>query len=724
MSRRERYLADPEIDVVTGVCPHDCPDTCAWQVAVRRDDRRAVDIWGHPDQPLTRGGLCTKVDRYLDRTYHPDRLQTPLRRHGPKGSGEFVPISWDEAITEVAARLGRVIEDHGAESVMQYSYAGTMGLLQGEGVDQRLWNALGVSRLARTICAEAGSVGYRYTIGRSAGVDPLDLEHAELVLIWGSNTLTSNLHLWPVLLRARKRGAKIVVIDPARTRTARAADDWIAIRPGTDAALALAMMHVLIRDDLVDHDFIARGTVGFEALAERVEAWTPARAAEITGVPAARIEALAKAYGAASPAAIRVNYGLQRHRGGGMAVRSIACLPALVGAWRHRGGGCLLSTSGAFETDKRTLARPDLLEGRAPRTFNMVRLGDALSLDSVVRARALHHPRPADPTPTAADAGAAVHALVVYDSNPLAVCPDQNAVRRGLEREDLFTVVLEHFQTDTADYADLVLPATTQLEHFDVHGAYGHLYVSLNRPAIAPVGASLPNSEIFRRIARAMGRTEPCFSQDDEAILRELVEAQRAPAWAGVTWARLEAEGFVRLDVPSPYLPYADGVFPTPSGKCELFSSRMAEDGYDPLPAYTPPAALDEYEDARQDGRDGGTLLCISPPAHGFLNSTFVNVERLARREGRPRVTLHPHDAAARAVSDGDAVTVANDYGALELEARVSEDIVQGTVLVPGVWWAKLSPGGQNINAVTSQAETDFGGGATFYDTRVQVRPV
>jgi len=687
-------------------------------VATRRSTGEAFDIWGDGEQPLTRGGLCTKVDRYLDRTYHPDRLKTPLRRSGPKGSGRFEPISWDQAIAEVAQGLERVMAEHGAEAVLQYSYAGTMGLLQGEGMDQRLWNALGVSRLARTICAEAGAHGYRYTNGKTIGMDPLDFEHADLVLLWGTNTLTSNLHLWPVILRAKKRGAQVIVIDPAQTRTARAADRWIPIVPGTDAALALALMHVLVRDGHCDLDYLERAAVGFDALRVRVAAWTPERAAAITGVPPAEIERLASVYATAKTPAIRINYGLQRHRGGGMATRTIACLPTLVGAWQRQGGGILLSTSGAFDLDRRSLHRPELLGDRNPRTINMIRLGDALDLDPTTRARALYHPRPADPTPTAADAGPSVHALVVYDSNPLAVCPDQNAVRRGLAREDLFTVVLEHFATDTADYADIVLPATTQLEHLDLHTAYGHLYVTLNRPAIAPVAEAQPNSEIFRRIAHALGRTEACFEQTDEQVLRELVAAQTSAPWRGIDWARLELEGFVRLELPRPFLPFAEGRFPTPSGKCELYSETMAAHGYDPLPTYLAPAHRDETSPKP----DLHPLVFISPPAHGFLNSTFVNVERLARREREPRLWIHPDDATARGLGTGDVAEAFNDNGAFQATVLVTDAIVPGTVLAPGVWWAKLSPGGQNINTVTSQAETDFGGGATFYDVRVQVR--
>ncbi len=468
-----------------------------------------------------------------------------------------------------------------------------MGVLQGNGMASRFFNRLGASELAQTICSEAGVEGYKYSNGRTTGMDPQDFARARLILLWGTNTLTSNMHLWPFVQQARKQGARVIVIDPARTRTAKAADEWLPIRPGTDGALALAMMHVIVNEDLFDADYVELGTVGFPQLVERVQQFGPAWAAEITGIPAERIVRLAREYATTQPSAIRLNYGLQRHAGGGMAVRNIALLPALVGAWRQRGGGAMLSASGAFHLDKRVIERPDLR--RSPtRTINMIRLGDALSLDAEQLARAHHHPRPIDPVPTPVEAGPPVKALFVFNSNPAAVAPDQSAVLAGLQRDDLFTVVLEHFQTDTADYADYLLPATTQLEHWDILKPYGHLYLSLNRPAIAPVAQSLPNSEIFRRLAQAMGYTEPCFQQSDETILQEFIAAQTHPSMDGITWERLLDEGFVRLNIPDPYMPFAEGEFPTPSGKCEFYSQRMADDGYDPLPAWTPPKVMIE----------------------------------------------------------------------------------------------------------------------------------
>ncbi len=731
MSKFAQYANDPSINIVTGACPHDCPDTCTWQVAVERQSGRAVDIWGHADHPVTQGRLCGKVDRYLERTYHPGRLTTPQRRVGPKGSGQFEPISWETALAEIAARLQDVIATHGAESVMPWSYSGTLGQLQGEGMAARFFNRMGASKVARSICSEAGFEGYLYTMGAAEGMEPEAFAHARHILIWGSNTLTSNQHLWPFITDAQKggaqkAGARVIVIDPAETRTARAADEWIAIRPGTDGALALAMMHVIIGEGLHDADYVARYTLGFDALAARVAEWTPARAAAITGIPAERIAALARDYATAQPAAIRVNYGMQRHYGGGMAMRTITCLPALVGAWKHLGGGMQLSSSGAFRhMDKRGLQRPDLLAGRTPRTITLHRIGDALSVEPAVRARALYHPVPAMALPTAADAGPAVHALIVYNGNPAAVAPDQAAVTAGLRRDDLFTVVLENFATDTADYADYLLPATTQLEHMDLHRAYGHLYLGLNQPAIAPLGESLPNSEIFRRLAAAMGYDDGCFRESDAQILRALVEAQTHERFAGITWQRLQDEGFVRMNVPQPWLPFAEGNYATPSGKCEFFSQRMADDGYDPLPTWTPPHWAETIAPNAEEGSlPAGAFVCISPPAHSFLNSTFANLERFMQREDRPLLQMHPTDAAACQVADGDMVRVFNQRGAVELPVVVTARVVPGTVLAPGVWWAKHSPGGGNINQVTAQDEADMGAGALFYDAVVQVERV
>ena len=701
MGKRER------LTYIAGACPLDCPDTCAWLVGVD-DSGRAVEMRGHPNHPITRGALCAKVSRYLERTYHPDRVLQPLKRVGPKGSGQFKPITWEEALSEIAARLSDIVARYGSEAVLPYSYSGTLGALQNGSMDRRFTHALGASRLARTLCAEAGYNGYVYTIGATVGTAPEDFAHAKLILLWGTNTLTSNMHLWPFVLEARHRGARVIVIDPVRTRTAQHADEWIPIVPGTDAALALGMMHVIVRDGLWDEEYVRQHTLGFDHLRERLEEWPPERAAVITGIPAQRIERLAREYATTRPAAIRINYGMQRHGGGGMAVRAITCLPALVGSWREQGGGVLLSTSGAFPLNREALKRPDLMP-HPTRVINAARLGDALSLEVWARARAVMWGSPEVP----------VQALIVYSGNPAATNPDQNAVIRGLAREDLFTVVIDHFITDTADYADIFLPATTQVEHWDLHTAYGHYVLALNRPAIAPLGESKPDTEIFRLLAQRLGLEHPAFQDSDEDLIRQALQVDH-PWMEGITFERLMEEGFVALNLPRPFLPFAEGKFFTPSGKCEFYSEAAARDGFDPLPTFHPPH---EVPIPTNGQRRNGRLALLSPSAHYFLNTNFANVERMVRRQGEIRLLIHPQDAAARGIGDGDWVRVWNERGALRLRARVSEDVRPGVCYVPSVWWRKFAADGQSVNVLTSQAEADMGGGATFYDVAVNVEP-
>jgi anaerobic selenocysteine-containing dehydrogenase len=662
------------------------------------EDGRATRVAGDPEHPFTKGFLCAKVNRYIERTYHPDRITHPLKRTGPKGSGQFRTISWDEALHEIAERLGNIAQsEHGAQAILPYSYAGTMGLVQSSSMDRRLFHTLGASKLDRTICSMAGTVGMRMTVGASVGADSEGVPESDLVLLWGTNTLTANPHLWPFILKARERGAPIICIDPIQTRTAMQCDEWIPIRPGTDAALALGMMHVIYERGLEDTDYIEKFTLGASEMRARAAEWTPARTAAVTGLPQETIISLAERYGRARAAFIRVNYGLQRHAGGGMAVRTIACLPAITGHWRHAGGGVQLSTSANFTFNKATLERPDV--GPATRTINMIRLGDALTL------------------PDAGVGGPPVNALVVYNSNPAAVAPDRNAVLRGLAREDLFTVVLEHFRTDTCDWADIVLPATTQLEHWDIHFAYGHHYVSLNQPSIAPIGEARPNSEIFRQIAAHMGLTDPMFQDDDVTLIRQALDSQ-TPKLQGVNFEELVERGWMRLNVPTPYLPYADGAFSTPSGKCEFYSERLAAMGLDPVPTYIPP-----YESPERDPAlvKRYPLTLISSPAHTFLNSTFVNVTSLRRQAREPEVLLHPADAERRAIGAGATVTVRNDRGAFLARARVEPTIKEGVVWAPSIWWGKLTADGANANQTTSQLETDLGHGPVFYDNQVEV---
>ena len=684
--------------VIRGACPHDCPDCCATLTTV--ENGRATRIQGDPDHPFTQGFLCAKVNRYLERTYHKDRLTVPLRRTGPKGSGQFEPASWDEALTDIAAKLNAIrASSDGPESILPYSYAGTMGYVQGESMDRRFFNLIGASQLDRTICATAGAAGMQMTVGANVGADAEGLPWSDLVLLWGTNTLTANPHMWPYVTKARENGATVICIDPIRTRTADQCDEWIGIRPGTDAALALAMMHVIFAEGLEDADYIDRYTIGGDQLRDRAKEWTPARAATLCGISEAAIISLARRYGRAKAAFLRINYGLQRHGGGGMAVRTLACLPAVCGHWRRPGGGILLSSSKSFQFNKDALARPDLATGPT-RTINMIKLGEALN------------------SPDAGVGGPPVKAFICYNSNPAAVAPDRSAVVKGLAREDLFSVVLEHFQTDTADWADWILPATTQLEHWDVHFSYGHLYASLNKPAIAPMGEAKPNTEIFRLIAAKMGLEHPALKEDDVAIIKGSLTTT-SDRMKGVTFDSLADNGWVRLNVPRPFVPFAAGNFPTPSGKCEFYSERLKAMGMDPLPTFTPPH---EFPETTPVLAAKYPLQLISSPRHQFLNSTFVNIESL-RRGAAPEIVLHTVDAAERGIVEGMRVVVANDRGYFTGIARVGDSVREGVANAPSVWWTKLAPDGKNANDTTSQLETDLGRGPVFYDNLVEISP-
>ena len=674
--------------VVRGACPHDCPDTCALVTTVQ--DGRAVKLQGNPDHRHTAGVLCTKVSRYIERNDHAERLTQPMRRVGPKGAGRFEPVSWDVALDDIADRLAR-LSCNSSDTILPYSYAGTMGLVQGESMDRRFFHQLGASFLDRTICSTAGGDALVYTLGGKVGMRVEFFAEAKLILIWGSNSIASNLHFWRHAQAAKRAGARLVCIDPRKTETADKCDEHIALLPGTDGALALALMHELIAYDWLDHDYIAQHTLGWEALRERVLQWSPERAAAVCGVPAQQIRDLARAYGTTKPAAIRLNYGMQRVRGGGNAARAVACLPALVGAWRDRAGGLLLSASGQFPVDRAALQRPDLLAGRRPRTVNMVRIGDALLGDA-----------------DALSGGPPIEAVVVYNSNPVAVAPESAKVVAGFAREDLFTVVLEQFQTDTADYADYLLPATTQLEHWDIHTSYGHTDVLLNRPAVAPRGQARSNAWVFRELARRMGFDDPCFQDDDEALCRQ------AFAPGAIDWAALESQGFA--SVPLPEAPYANGGFPTPSGRVEFFSERLAAQGLDGLPDHLP-----NHEPAGSS--TDYPLAMISPPARNFLNSTFVNVKSLRAIEGEPLLEIHADDAVARGIADGAMVRVFNGRGEHRCRAEVSRRARPGVVHGLGIWWRKLGVDGTNVNQLTSQRLTDLGRGPTFYDCLVQVEP-
>ena len=677
--------APAELQVVHAACPHDCPDTCSLQVTVAGG--RAVRVAGNPQHPNTQGVLCTKVSRYVERTYHPERVLQPLRRVGSKGEGRFEPVSWDAALADIAARL-QAIAARDPQAILPYSYAGTMGLVQGETMAMRFFHRLGASRLDRTICSSAGGEALAATYGGKVGMQTRFFAESRLILIWGSNSIASNLHFWTLAQQAKRDGAKLVCIDPRRSETAEKCHQHLALRPGTDGALALGLMHELVRNDWLDHDYIARHVDGWPALRERALQWPPERAAATCGITADEVRQLARDYGTTRPAAIRLNYGMQRVHGGGSAVRLVALLPCLVGAWRQRAGGLLLSSSGWFARarDDAALQRPDLLAGRRPRTLNMSTIGDELL-------------REASPS-----FGPRVQALVVYNSNPVAVAPESRKVVAGFAREDLFTVVLEHFLTDTADFADYVLPATTQLEHWDVHGTYGHTDVILNRPAVAPLGQARSNAEIFRALAARMGFDDPCFADSDEALARGAFKAEQ------VDRERLLEHGWAPLPIAD--APFADGGFHTANGRAQADPPGLGVADHVP-----------NHESAERTPELAARypLAMISPPARHFLNSTFVNVKSLRSVEGEPLLEIHPDDAAARGIESGQTVTVFNDRGRYRCKAEVSVRARPGVVNGLGIWWRKFGLDGCNVNELTHQRLTDIGRGPTFYDCLVDV---
>ncbi len=676
-------------EVRHSVCALDCPDACSLLITV--EDGRGSRLRGNPEHPITQGFLCGKVAKYLDREYSPHRLLYPQRRVGAKGEGRFERITWDEALDEITSKLGAISGEFGPEAILPYSYAGTMGLLNGSGMDRRFFHRLGASRLERTICSAAGSVGLTQALGVRYGTEPEQFRHSKLIIAWGANILGTNVHLWPFVVEARRNGARFYCIDPHENRTARLADRHFFIHPGSDAALALGLMHVIIGENLHDAEYVERYTLGFADLAAKARDYTPERVEALTGVPRNDIVSLAREYAATRPAVIRLNFGVQRSERGASSVRTIAYLPALVGAWKDVGGGLQLSTSQAFQLNRAGLERADLHErsplGRESRSVNMALLGQALT-------------ELKDPP---------VKAMVVYNSNPASIAPDQNLVLRGMRRPDLFTVVLEQFQNDTADHADILLPATTFLEHTDLYYAYGHHYLQLARPALPAPGETKSNVEIFRLLARRMGFDDACFADTEDDMIRTLLDSGH-PFLKDITIEQLDREHSVRLKVApngDPFQPFAQGGFGTPSGKCE-FNAYALE--------YEPPV---ESRLGASGLKEKYPLELISPKNDDSMNSTFGNVPMVDRQTAT--IELNGADAAERSIVDGDNVRVFNDRGTCVLIAKVGGFTARGVACAPAVRWNKRAPDGRNVNVLTSDRLTDFGGGPTFYNCLVQV---
>jgi anaerobic selenocysteine-containing dehydrogenase len=673
------------------VCPHDCPSCCSLVVTV--SDGRLTSVTGNPDHPFTRGVICGKVREYAERVHSPLRVLTPLRRVGPKGRGELAPISWDEAIATIAERWRAIIASDGAEAILPFSYAGSMGQVQYH-AGHPLFHALGASRLDRSICVTTAYAGWRVTVGAVTGNDSEQMVGADLVVLWGVNASYSTINVMTLVKQARARGAHVIAIDPYRTPTAQQADEHLMVRPGTDAALALAVMHVLVTEGRVDRDYVERATLGFDRLVEHLRAYPPAAVAPIVGLDPDTIVRFARRYGATPRAFIRIGIGLSRHDNGAMTCRTLACLPALTGAYADPHGGALLSTGGAYGFDYSVLERPDLMPTPAPRIINMIQLGRALT----------------DPTLTPP-----VRSLYVYSSNPAAVCPDQTLVLRGLAREDLFTVVHEQVLTDTAHYADIVLPATTSMEHLDLYRSFGQLTLQLARPALAPQGEAKSNWETCGLLARAMGVAETHYAKSDEGLVREFL-AKGDASVRGVTWEQLDRDGWVRVNLPRPYMPFANGA-PTPSGKVEFYSAWMERQGLPGLPTYVP---LAEGPDNRELVAQF-PLQCIVPPNRFFLNSSFSQSELLRRRQGVATAMLAAADAAARGIGDGDSIRVESPRGTARFTARITDATRPGVVVIEGIWWHRFSPDGLGVNVLTSDRVADLGGGPAFHSNLVQV---
>jgi anaerobic selenocysteine-containing dehydrogenase len=680
--------------IVRGACPLDCPDTCSWLVEV--EDGRAVGLRGDRSHPFTHGALCPKVNRYLDAVNGPGRVTQPLRRIGAKGEGAFEEISWDEALAASAAGLRSAIERHGPESVLPYYFAGTEGMVQGWIMGPRLFAAMGASRLQTTICTAAANAALDATYGGSVGTDAEDFEHAQLVILWGANLLSTNLHQWRFVLEAQRRGAHVVAIDPLRTDTAERCDEHVAPRPGTDAALALGLMRVVLDEGAEDRDWLERHTEGWPELEARLREWPVERAAEICGLPVEVVTGLGRRFAHTRPTAIRLGLGLQRHGGAGAAMRAILALPALTGDFRHAGGGVLCMSGGHFGGINTSRVKvPADLPAPAARTINMSRLGEALTVTD-------------DPP---------VAALVVFDANPAASNPDHTRVHAGLARADLFTVVLEQRMTDTALYADIVLPATMQPEHLDLHTSYGHQYVTLNVPAVEPPGQCRPNSEIFRGLARALGLDHPRLHESDEDVVRDVLDCEAART-AGITFERLRDEGALRIAVRG-RARFAEGGFPTPGGRIRLLAPELGESGADPLIGYTPPHELADSELAKRY-----PLALLSPASRHVMNSTFASLPWHRSRLGPPRVHLHPHDAGERGIESGARVRVHNDRGAFTAEAVIDDAAQPGVAFTYKQQWPQLLGPGEHVNVTIPERDADLGGSPTFHDNRVEISRV
>ncbi|MEI6208680.1 MAG: molybdopterin-dependent oxidoreductase [Desulfuromonadales bacterium] len=664
--------------ILRSVCPYDCPDTCGLLVEVENDI--TVRVTGDPDHPMTRGLLCPKMNNYERTVHSPLRLATPLSRIGAKGAGIFEQISWDEAIGLICSRWKEQIAHYGAECILPYSYAGTMGLVQ-RNAGHAFFNKIGASRLERTICSPAKDAGWRALMGDTPAMDPSEMLQSDLVILWGINAAATSIHAMRDAQTARRNGARIWAIDTYRTPTAESADEVLLVKPGGDAALALGMLHVIERDGLLDREFISANVLGFDELTRRIlPDCSPAHMSQVCGLAAATIERLAQEYAKAQAPFIRLGSGLTRYGNGAMTVRTICCLPAAIGAWRRPGGGVFIGTSSGIAFPLQVVTREDFLE-KTPRLISMNQLGAALT--TLV----------APP----------VKSLYVYHSNPAAIAPDQNAVIRGLERDDLFTVVHERFLTDTACYADVILPATSSLEHPDLYRSYGAYHAQRCAAAIAPVGDAKSNWDVFCLLARGMEWNEPFFQQSADDLIEQLIAHE-------TLWRNAAVTESLRQGEPITLTPPTDSKrgWLTSSGRIEVKNEREAEIVPRLLPTH-----------AEQDGYP----LRLQPATTPFaLNSSFYEQEDLRSRQECMVLMMHREDAEVRALTDGAQILVYNGLGEVSFTLRITERVPPGTVVSEGVWWRKFITGERGVNALTSQRLTDGGRGSTLYDVAVEVR--
>jgi anaerobic selenocysteine-containing dehydrogenase len=676
--------------IVKGACYHDCPDRCSWHVTTVNG--KVTDFKASQDNPFTAGKLCDKMVNFpQDVTYHPDRILTPLKRIGQKGEAQFERVSWKQAITEVADKLKTIVNQKGGEAILPYSFGGNQGMVQGDGISKRFFARIGASRLERTICGDPAVEGVLATNGQTTGVLPEDIVHGRFIILWGTNPVQSNQHLWPFIEKAKSNGAKIVVIDPFVSQTAEKADWHIQPKPGTDTALALGLIQVILSEGLQDQDYIDSYTSGIEELTAHVAKYPPEKVAEITGLDKETILELARAYAAGEPSLIRILIGMEHQANGSSAFRTVSMLPAITGAWRQFGGGLMHMT---YELAGEALNwssfnLPEELANQQTRTINMIQLGKALTDQEL--------------TPS-------IDALIVYNSNPAVTTPNQNLVLEGLKRNDLLTVVSEHFMTDTARYADYIFPATSVLENWDILDSWGTPYLNINEPAIAPLGESKPNSEFFRLLSKEMGFTESYLYETDLDMVKNTLDTKHEYL-KGVTFESMKKTGWTKYQLPEMWMPHAEGNFGTKSGKCLFYNHDIDPSLPDYVPVVYDRSIIEKYP---------LQLLSIKTPKH-FLNSSHANIDYLISKEGKPYLEISEQDAVSRNIKNGDELKVVNQRGRVFLTARIGKKVKAGTVCMPQGFWPSLMKGGSSANALTDDMLTDMGRGGAIQEARVEV---